>query len=310
MPSAATGSVGVVKVSWDDGRCIFCTATGGMTDGHVIPSAAGGRLSAPFECGACNGLLGSSVEAKLTSDPAVRLAVEALGEQLGSLGVRLRQRQPYVNAHGDVVVRAAGEGSDYRLRDTEQPDGSLVKDRVRARKDVATTLQRRGADASEIAAALDRLEAASTGALVELGRGVAARHGSVTSFSPELASADLVPAACLVTVAYRYLALVAGRAVFAARLDGVRQGLLAGSVDDAVTVEVLAAQRPYEPWHGLAVVSTWPTVIAVRLFGRLGWHVTFSSVGLPDDLQGAAYHLDLAENDESFAVAERVPASG
>jgi hypothetical protein len=65
-----------------------------MTDGHVIPRAAGGRLSAPFECARCNGLLGSSVEARLVSDPAMRLAVEALGNRLGPLGVRLRQRQP------------------------------------------------------------------------------------------------------------------------------------------------------------------------------------------------------------------------
>jgi hypothetical protein len=57
-----------------------------MTDGHVIPRAAGGRLSAPFECAQCNGRLGSSVEARLVSDPAMRLAVEALGDRLRSAG--------------------------------------------------------------------------------------------------------------------------------------------------------------------------------------------------------------------------------
>jgi hypothetical protein len=310
VTAASAGTVSVVKVPWDDGRCIFCAATGPMTDGHVIPRAAGGRLSAPFECAQCNGLLGSSVEARLTSDPAMRLAVEALGDRLGPLGIRLRQRQPYVNTDDGVVVRAVVEGSAFRLRDTQQPDHSLVKDRPRAREDVATTLERRGADAAEIAAALERLEAAPLGALVELGRGVAFRHGAVTAFSPELASAYLVPAACLVAVAYRYLALVAGRAVFAAPLDGVRRGLLAGLVDDTASVDVLLAERPYEPWHGLAVLTTWPVVIDVRLFGRLAWHVTFSGVGLADDYRGAAYRLDLVQNEESFAVVEPEPASG
>jgi hypothetical protein len=64
VPAATTGTVGVVKVPWDDGRCIFCAATGRMTDGHVIPRAAGGRLSAASECAQCNLLLGSSAEAR------------------------------------------------------------------------------------------------------------------------------------------------------------------------------------------------------------------------------------------------------
>jgi hypothetical protein len=106
------------------------------------------------------------------------------------------------------------------------------------------------------------------------------------------------------------LALVAGRAVFTARLDGVRQGLLSGVVDNTAVVEVLTAQRPYEPWHGLAVLTTRPVVIDVRLFGRLAWHVTFSGVGLADNYRGAVYQLDLAQNEESFAVVEPVPASG
>jgi hypothetical protein len=87
----------------------------------------------------------------------MRLAVEALGDRLGPLGVRLHQRQPYVSTDDRVVVRAVVAGSDFRLRDTQQPDRSLVKDRARAREDVATTLERRGADAAEIAAALERL---------------------------------------------------------------------------------------------------------------------------------------------------------
>jgi hypothetical protein len=70
-----------------------------------------------------------------------------------------------------------------------------------AREDVATTLERRGVDATEIAAALERLEAAPLGALVEVGRGVAIRHGAVTAFLPELGSSDLVPEACLAAVA-------------------------------------------------------------------------------------------------------------
>ncbi len=299
-----------MKVAWNDGRCIFCGTTGGLTDGHVIPRAVGGRLSAPFECPACNGLLGASIEAQLTHDPAIRLAFEALGERLGPLRLRLRDRKPYINTDSDLVVRAVGEGSGFRVRDTTQPDGSLVKDRARARKDVATTLKRRGAGATEITAALARLEEAPAGELVELGRGVGIRNGSVTSFSPDFWSADLVRDACMVAIAYRYLALVAGRAVFAGPLDGVRTGLLAGVVDDTVSVEVLAAQRPYEPWHGLVIRSTMPAAIDVRLFGRLAWHVTFTRVGLPDDYQDAAYRLDLAEREENLNVVERAASSG
>jgi hypothetical protein len=147
VTAASTGSVGLVKVPWDDGRCIFCAATGPVTDGHVIPRAAGGRLSAPFECARCNGLLGSSVEARLVSDPpCARLWRRSL---TGSV----RWAPVCASATSTPTtpwwVRAVGEGSDFRLRDTQQPDRSLVEDRARARgrgQDAGTPRRRRGRD--------------------------------------------------------------------------------------------------------------------------------------------------------------------
>jgi hypothetical protein len=135
---------------------------------------------------------------------------------------------------------------------------------------------------------------------VELGHGLAIRHGSVTAFQANLAGDRPVPGACLAAIAYRFLALLAGPAILHTGLHDLRDQLRRGEVDGAVTVAAMRAQRPAEPWHGISVKETKPVTIDVRLFGQLAWLVTFATVALPPDWAGAAYRIDLDDGTETF----------
>ena len=290
-----------MRIPWPHERCIICLEEGPLTKAHIIPTAVGGRLFSPLECDACNRRLGHAIEARLKSDPCVRFGIEALSNRAPArLRARMRGREPFVAADGDVTVRArVTDDGGYRVRDTRQADGSVVKDSRRARDDIATTLARRGASASNIAAALDRLDEAPDGNLVQLAPGLAARKGSVTFFQPDLSVTPLVPDTCPLAIAYRFLALsAAGPSIYAPTFDAVRAALRGEPDTDGWHVDWRVADRPHEPWHGLAISRFQPHVVVhVRLFGQLVWDVAFTTVALSREPDISAYEIDLTHAD-------------
>jgi hypothetical protein len=290
-----------MHIPWPDERCIICLGDGPLTKAHVIPAAVGGRLFSRLECRACNGRLGHAIEAGLKSDPCVRFGVEALGDRTPArLRARMLAREPFVAADGDVTVRArATDDEVYRVQDTRQPDGSIVKDSGRARDDVATTMARRGASDSQIAAALHRLDEASQRDLVRVAPGLAARKGSVTVLAPDLSASPLVPDTCPLAIAYRFLALsAAGPSIYVPDFDGVRAALRGEPNTVGWRVDWRVANRPHEPWHGLAISQLQPHVVVhLRLFGQMAWDVAFTTVALSRSPETTAYEIDLTRAD-------------
>ena len=55
---------------------------GPLSEEHVIPSSLAGDLKCDFVCKPCNDFFGSTFEAKAKTDPAIRLAVANLHEEL------------------------------------------------------------------------------------------------------------------------------------------------------------------------------------------------------------------------------------
>jgi hypothetical protein len=291
-----------VVIEWADRRCIVCTESTALTKAHVIPAAVGGRLSVAFECGPCNSRLGHAIEAPLKNDASIRFAIETLDDRLAYRRSRTHPRELYAATDSELAVRAVREAGNYRVLDTPQADGSLVKDTARAREDLATTLRRRGAGSEEIQAALRSLAAADVGDRVELGRGVAARKGSVQSFTPDLSRSGTVPDACVLAIAYRFLALVAGTGIYAAALDPIRTALLGSADQSGWETTWLLARRPHEPWHGLALTQLRPrAVVHVRLFGQLAWDVAFTGIAFGTKPAVSTYEIRLdGEGREAF----------
>jgi hypothetical protein len=294
-----------MRIPWPDQRCIICLDEGPLTRAHVIPAAIGGRLFSSLECKACNARLGHAIEARLKSDPCVRFGIEALGNEVPArLRRGMRAREPFVATIGDVTVRACGaDDEDYRLYDTPQSDGSVVKDARRARDDIVTTLARRGASDTAIATALQRLDDAPDGHFVRVAAGLAVRKGSVTAFTPDLSIASVVPETCPLAITYRFLALTAaGPSIYAPAFEGVRAALRGEPNTYGWRVDSRVAGRPHQPWHGLAISQLEPHVIVqLRLFGQLAWNVEFTTAALSRKPDITAYQIDLTRADgETF----------
>jgi hypothetical protein len=205
-----------------------------------------------------------------------------------------------VAAIGDVTGRAYGADDErYRLYDTPQSDGSVVKDPLRARDDIVTTLARRGASDTAIAAALQRLDDAPDGHLVHVAAGLAVRKGSVTAFTPDLSAASVVPETCPLAISYRFLALTAaGQSIYAPAFEGVRAALRGEPNTDGWCVDSRVADRPHQPWHGLAISQLEPhIVVQLRLFGQLAWNVAFTTTALDRKPDITAYQIDLTRAD-------------
>jgi hypothetical protein len=281
-------------IDWQDPRCIICLGEAGMTRAHVIPAAVGGQLSVPFECLGCNHRLGRTVESRLKHDPCVRVGIEAIADRVPRLASRMRAQAPFVAIDEGVRVDAHWARDRFRVRDTPQPDRSIVKGPGRARADIETSLRRAGASQAEITRALSSHDEAPLCELVPLARGLKIRKGQVAGFQPDRARGGRVEDECLLAIAYRFLAIGIGETVYSPALDGIRAALSEHSDDADWRVDWLIARRPHEPWHGLAIRELTPhVVVEVRLFGQIAWDVTFVTVGLAFPPRATVYEIEL-----------------
>jgi hypothetical protein len=273
-----------------------------LTNAHVIPQAIGGRLRVKFLCKPCNSTLGHTVEAGVKTDPRVRLAIEALREQVPpALARKMREGQLFVARNEGIVVRATATRDGYRILDSPQADGTRIKETAAARREIETTLRRRGGTDPEITAALAKHDNAADGEVVPVARELAVRKGYVDAFSLPF-SEPFVPDVCSLAIAYLFLAVaVGGKAIYMPALVPVRATLRGASESEGWSVESLRADRPYEPWHGLAIDAIEPRVVVqIRLFGHIAFRVTFSAVSCRAGTFVRSYAVDLTTGRERW----------
>jgi ATP-dependent exoDNAse (exonuclease V) alpha subunit len=256
----------------------------------------------PFECLDCNRRLGRTIESRLKHDPCVRVGIEAIAERVPSLAARMRAQTPFLAIDDSVGVRVNGRWAKdrFRVRDTPQPNRSIVKGPGRARADIETHLGRLGANKAEITHALAIHDKAAIGEVVSLGRELKIRKGQVGRFEPDLSHGGRVGDECLLAIAYRFLAIGLGAALYSPALDGVRAALSGRGGYADWQVEWLIAARPHEPWHGIAIRKLTPQVVVeIRLFGQISWDVTFTTVALTSAPRATVYEIALdGETDE------------
>src|SRR4051794_5210325 len=126
--------------------CIVCLGEVELTRSHVIPASVGGRWVAPLECEPCNRRIGAQFESKLKFDPGIRTAIERLAPVLPGLSSNMRKRGSFLSRDEHVSVAGRWDGATFAVRDTPQPDGSIVKSDRAAEQDLRSRLRRSGAD--------------------------------------------------------------------------------------------------------------------------------------------------------------------
>jgi hypothetical protein len=278
-----------------------------MTEAHVIPSAVGGRLAVEFLCAGCNSRLGHTVEKGLKSDPRLRLSIEQLKDDVPDLADKMRARQPFVARDEEGrLIRGTPYGEGYSVLDSPQDDGSRIKDPVRARDEIETTLRRRNADEEEIEAALAAHDAAADGELVEVASGLSIRKGSVSDFGLPF-SEPLVEDLGVLSIGYLFLAIVFPVRIYDLAFQPIRDALL-GRDKSSVAWRVesfIVRARGHEPWHGLAVDKTTPhIVVQVRLFAHHAWQVEFLRVTCTAGTPVRSYRLELDTGEEEWVGAQ------
>ncbi len=244
---------------------------------HVIPQSVGGRLAKRLECAGCNNRIGPQFESKLKLDPSVRLAVEELAETLPELAAKMRKLAPFVGSDGHVSVNGRWAGADFAVRDTPQPDGSIVKGDEATEQDLRRRFGRAGAGAVEIDAAIDRWVSAPIGVRLDLGREVSIRKGQVSGFRPDLRGCRAAPPECALAIAYRFLACLIPDVIYDGAFDGVRRALRGEPDTAGWTVEDGLLNRACAPLHGLGILRVDPHVIVrLCLFDQIVWDVSFA----------------------------------
>jgi hypothetical protein len=269
-----------------------------MTRAHLVPESLGGFVWARTHCAGCNNGLGARVESGVKHDPTIRYAVEhALGDELPELAQAFAEGQPYFVPSDRGPLAARYRAGAVELGTTKLDDGSLVQDRERAAQTIETMLARAGADAAERYAALERIAAADVGELVDVGRGLAIRHGTGAAASMTF-DGERVSDEFPLAIAYHLLAFFVGELIYVDALEPVRC-MLRGDrpLDESeVLVESLIDRSTgYVPRHVLGLSRVEPHLrIRVQLFGPPVWHVHLLRVKAPK-LEPMGIALDLKD---------------
>jgi hypothetical protein len=227
-----------MKIAWRTARCIVCLATpesgdarSQMTDAHVVQESVGGRLSASFLCKRCNDEMGR-VESFLPRDITVRLQVDAIRDQLPPNLVNsiLAEQEYYADTdqwgrltammdeHGELQLKpsAAIKGDEHTVHQLE------------------AALQRDNASPERVAEVRSAFELASANEWIDVAPGYRVqKHMDLSGVTFKLALTDpIVPLEVPVWIAYLYLALCLGDAVYDAALDPIRTSIRSAIAGD------------------------------------------------------------------------------
>lgn len=274
-----------VKIDWPYSLCIAClapfdsTASGRRSEAHIVPESLGGRISVTCLCRGCNSAMGSGFEDELPFDPTMRAEIERFA---GDIPVFKRQLtkagRTYVgkSPRGVMTMKRQSDGS-FRAVDTAQPDGSRLTDSNAAAQELRGRLLKRGRDAAEVDAILEKF---AQGQPVDVDELTFIPHAA--DLDIELPwDANLADACGYLSIAMLFLALNIGDRIYGDEFAPVRRVLTGGGRDeDATAWSVTASQfmRDSEAWHRLEMMRLEDRVaIDITLFGRWHYRVSFST---------------------------------
>lgn len=286
-----------MELPWAPRRCILCLRDDvEMSRSHLVPQSLGGFVWARTHCTDCNSLVGSAIESAVKQDDSIRHALEReLAGVIPDIARRFADGQSYLAQSDAGNLKASFRDGGFELG-TTKIDDSLVQDRERARKSVATMLERAGKSPPEIHDALARFDAVEPGQLTQIADGLAVRHGTIETFvlpyDGEFVS-DYFPLA----IAFHLLAFFLGDLIYHESLNPIRTAILEQRDDPEqfIVERLMDRSTGYVPMHVLGLSKPAPyLVLRVQLFGPLLWRVHLLRVRA-DKLRPMGMALDVRE---------------
>jgi hypothetical protein len=259
-------------------KCTICLKEKPLTDEHIIPESIGGTLEADLQCKSCNSDLGSGVVSQTRKDPAIRLAIHSLRDQLPQLYRRMEEGQLYTTVSDDGQAASARlRQGRLKTRAQKMEDGSLIFDPKNGQKTVQSFLQNRGLALEEIKTKIDTFKKAPADQLVNLSAEISAVRREIKSAFPQFEFGEMDDGVA-VLVAYNYLCLLLGVQIFNKRLDFIRLRIIDDEPSDRLKVEGLTS-REYRPFHQIySEPSENGILVKISLFGWLVYYVHFCYV--------------------------------
>jgi len=265
-----------VEFEWLEPRCILCLREEELSRAHLFAEAIGGFVSSRTHCRDCNSFLGHHVESKVKRDDSFRHAIEReLASDLPELAESFAEGQRYIARASDgSLIHGRRRGGEQEVASSISDEGTLLQSREEARAGLAKRMSREGLSEPDIAAAIERFDTAPEGMLTQIAPGLAIRHGAVEVWDLPFDGArvsDVFPAA----IAFHFLALRIGRAIYSPIFNALREELRAAS--DNPSEFVVESGLSSFGYRGTLIVGTEQTmphtVIRVQCFGEFIWRV-------------------------------------
>ncbi len=253
-----------------------------MTHEHIIPDSIGGKLTSNFLCKPCNDNFGAKFDVTASNDPAIRIAIQHLYNEIPDLALKIEEGQRLIIKDERGVVPGFVKDGAPRVEAHKASDGSLVMPTEAGRKSLSKMLVRQQHSEEAVAAALAKFDSAPDNASILISRDIEAVKWTIHELKLDLSRNSLMHSVVLLKIAYEFLALHIGSAIYADTLplQQIRHCLISGeNLDEICTIERLSRGK-YEPIHGITCRANFPNfVILVMFFGELVFRVTFPTLG-------------------------------
>jgi hypothetical protein len=291
-----------MEIPWIDDRCILCTEKHHLTEEHIIPDQIGGLLWSRILCKDCNDLLGHSIEAKIKHDPTIRFAIEAVKNEAPELFKKISNGLGYVAKSKRGTVKGKLKNDEFRPRAYKETDGSIIQATDDAKKNIKNILQKRQMNDQSIAHVLNIVDEAPLDELVKLDDSMEITKWSIDEIHPDM-TGDMMDEAVPLKIAYEFLALHVGSAIYQEPLNSIRYAILNESKNpDVYEIEHLRSTN-YEPLHGIFIEQNHPYIqIKIIFFRWIVYCVKLYSLALDNDLPRVVYEVDLKTGEEKIGT--------
>jgi len=298
-----------MRIPYDFEKCIICLSQPCGDWEHILPDYIGGRLQGRMLCNSCNHTFGQTLVSNLKYDASIRLAMEALKDQIPALYTRAQQKAVFVGKAADSsVIRASVTKTGMKILPGPGANDSRILDTIQAADALKTKLVRHGISPEEAVKWQAKFLQLEEDDPLQIPTGETFVKRRTPPLQPEL-GATRADGRLMALVAFEFLSLLIGKLIHRTSFHPVRQYIRDGDETGVVTIEHFAAGKKYDAFHAIAVAPIEGAIrVDIRLFRWLTSRVTFHGF----DYRGldSVYFEDLKSPRSLFAPTREDARNG
>ena len=213
------------------------------------------------------------------SDPSIIIAAQHLSKDIPELAQQIIEKVPHVTVGEGPRVSGYIRNSEFCVKGKRLKDGTLVLPADETSHAIAKWLKKDGYDEIQIRDALEALQKLPENQKTTIAPGLEIINWSVQNIEPDLNQRALLDPLLPTKIAFEFLALCAGTAIYADEgpLQDLRHILMRNKNSDDITLRVERLNsKKYQTFHGIVIEDN-PKYfqVQIRLFGWLAFRVHF-----------------------------------